>query len=189
MLCPKITYSINQVSSRTTSSLLCLKVKSVFRCLSSHHTSFHCLPQIYQSYCKTKNNSCNDMPYVISLYENTVIFIKWIDMKINKKRTPYYIPTLPLPSKKDKNCLFWGEICLSSEHGGKFILAAHVACSAIQCCQQRVRMGDHYPDHGSSPGNQPLLCSLSSGALRSSCGHQMSPVTKSQTLVSLSPCH
>lgn len=43
--------------------------------------------------------------HVISLYENTVILIKWINMK-TKKRTPYYIPALPLPSKKDKNRLF-----------------------------------------------------------------------------------
>lgn len=38
---------------------------------------------------------------MIRLYENTVILIKWIDMKINKKVPTVIIP----PSKKDKNSL------------------------------------------------------------------------------------
>lgn len=47
-----------------------------------------------------KNNSCNDMQYVISLYENTMILIKWINMKINQKKgTLCLVPH----SKKDKN--------------------------------------------------------------------------------------
>lgn len=67
-----------------------------------HYKSLHLLFWICQSYYETKSNSCNDMPHMISLYENTVIFIKWINIKVNKISPLVKHPSSRSPPKRIK---------------------------------------------------------------------------------------